>query len=294
MFDVSFNEEKITFVNTKTAKAESIVLLDRVDDVEAIVAIAGEQKAAEKASVKAISLLCSIMDNPRLDGWKGITPINETIPKELKQAIRELETEHIKPIFSKYHADKGATPAKIEQLWQAYAGFLRQGGSYANAKSKVTAYFAHCGKLPVTDNGKLLPLAAIERLLQNAKESAPKNAPSGIAGKLMKLAEEVENRNESTVIGDIASAIQSLRAMLATFEGLEREALDSAMLKYQASTPGDVTALADNAISKAQRAFNELQTQWEEGLISDGEFAAKAHELGYDVDIKEEEEIAPF
>lgn len=300
MFDVSVNESKIVFVNTKTSKAETIDLLDRVPDLEAIVAIQGEQRAAQKASVKAISLLCSILDNPRLDGYKGITPINESIPPELKSAIRDLETEYIRPIFTGYHASKGATPAKVEQLWQEYATSLRKGGSYANAKSKVTAYFAHCGKLPIADNGKLLPLSAIEKLLQNAKEAAPKPEPKGISGKLVAIANDLDKRTETTILGDIPSAVAALKAMLATFEGLEREALESAMVKHAAQTPGHInpdyvppTNAAANVVDNAMLSskFEALKKQWEDGVIDDVTFQIKAEELGYSVDLVEESPI---
>ena len=269
MFEVSYNDGNVIFTNPKTSKSEKIALLDAMDTPEAIRAISSEQRAAVSASRAAVSLLAVILDNPRLDGFKGVTPIRENIPKELKEAIRELETEYLKPAFVAIHSEKGAKPATIEKQWQGFAGDLRKGGSYAVAKGKVTAYFAHCGKLPKADNGKLLSVAAIDKLLQNAKEAAGKNEDTGIAGRLLKLCAEVENRTESTKLGDPASAIASLKMMLATFEGLQRENIEAAMVKHEAQTPGlvnpdytpPVKESAEKAISKAKGGSKEKQAE---------------------------------
>ena len=121
MFDISFNDKSAVFVSTKTNKAESIPLFKSMSTIDAIRALDKEAKAAESASRAAVSLLSVMLNNPRLDGYKGVTPIRENIPKELKAAVRELEVETLKPDFVKYHTDKGAKPATVEQLWQDYA-----------------------------------------------------------------------------------------------------------------------------------------------------------------------------
>lgn len=255
-FEVSFNDKNIIFVNTKTGKAEPIALMESMDDGEAIQALAKENKARESGSRASVSLLAHILDNPRFDGYKGQTPINEALPKELKDAMREAEGEFMKPIFMAHHEAKGAKPGTVAKLWDEYIGALRAGSSYAVAKGKVLAYFAHCGKLPMADNGKLLTVAAIDKLLAMAKEGAEKPENQGIAGKLLKLAGDIENRTETTVMGDPATAVAALKSMLATFEGLLRESLEETPDSAGTPTHPDVSKMAAAALRKVSRDAN--------------------------------------
>jgi len=250
MLEVSYSATHVVFVNPKNSKSEKLALMDAMDTNEAIRAIVSEQKAAVSASRGAVSLLAAILDNRRLDGYKGQTPINEKIPKELKEAIREMEVEYLKPAFESLHTSKGAKPATVQKLWDAYAKELRSGGSYAVAKGKVTAYFAHCGELP-THDGKLLSVAAVDKLLANAKEAAGKPAEQGISGILRDLAEKVEKRSESTKLGDVGAAVHALKAMLATYESMLREEGQAALVKYENTNTGDVTQAAKAVIVKA-------------------------------------------
>ena len=259
MFNVSYNDTAVIFVNAKTNKAETMALLDVMPDADAIGAIRKEQNAAISASHAAVSLLSHILNNPRLDGYKGQTPINEAIPKELKAAIRELETEYLKPVFCKPHADKGAKPATIEKLWQEFSEGLRSGGSYAVAKGKVTAYFAHCGKLPTTDNGKLLTVAAIEKLLQNAREGAPKREDTGLAGKIVELASELDSADNSK-LGDMPTAIAALKAMLARYETVATAHAEALTRVHQQTGATDTKGQAAAVIGKMQRAPAPAET----------------------------------
>ena len=252
-FEVSYNESSIVFLNTKTGKADKLALMDVMPDGDAVGALERENRARESGSRASVSLLATILNNPRFDGYKGATPIGENIPKELKDAMREAEAEFMKPLFMARHEGKGAKPGTVAKLWDEYIGALRAGSSYAVAKGKVLAYFAHCGKLPTTDSGKLLTVAAIDKLLAIAKEAAEKPENQGIAGKLAKLAEEIQNRTESTVIGDPATAVHALKSMLATFEGLLRESQEMALAQWEAKTAGDVQQAAAAVVKKASK-----------------------------------------
>jgi hypothetical protein len=250
-FEVSYNDKNVIFVNVKTGKADPIALIDPMTSGDAVRALQRENSARESGSRAAVSLLTEILKNPRFDGYRGVTPIHESIPKELKDAMREAEGEYMKPLFVAAHEEKGAKPATVAKLWDEYIGALRAGSSYAVAKGKVLAFYAHLGRLPVTDNGKLLSVAAIDKLLAMAKEDAQKPTAQGIAGKLVSLASQVRERTEKTEMGDPSEAIHALREMLATFEGLQREANEAALVAYEARTTGDVTAQASAAIAAA-------------------------------------------
>src|SRR3990167_8581563 len=110
MFDISYAADAVTFVNTKTLKAEKIDLFEAFDDIEAIRVLDKEFKGRKNASNAAVSLLSKLLNNPRLDGYKGTCPINENIPAELKQAVRDLETKYFEPLFSAPLAAKGMKP----------------------------------------------------------------------------------------------------------------------------------------------------------------------------------------
>lgn len=287
-FDISYSDDSVTFVNTKTQKAEKLELFTALDDAEAIRIVNGEIKARDNVSKAAVSLLSHLLDNPRLDEYKGLTPINELVPNDLKSAIRDLETEYLKPRFSAPLEAKGNTPATIEKQWQLFAAGLREGGGYANAKSRVIKYFAHMGSLPIASNGKCITVAAIDKILANELQKVAPTVNEGIAGKLVKLSSEIGNRKETTDLGDYPTAIAALKSMLATYEGLYREALED-----MTSLIGNKSLIeaAQAVVTKAAEAdtIEGLQAQYDNGQISEAELISCAAVLGYELAPEEEE-----
>ena len=250
---VTFTEDFIVFMDSK-GSTEKLALMDAMNDADSIHAIGKEMKAAGSASQGAVSLLSRMLNVARLDEYKGKTPANESVPNTLKAAIREIETEYLRPIFMKYHTDKGAKESTAAKQWDEYAAGLKAGGSYAVAKSEVTKYFAICGKLPVCDNGKLLSVAAIKKLLSEARKGLSPTEKPGIADKLISLSLELQDRTEKTVLGDTASAIAALKAMLKTFEALQRADMEAAQEAHTLKTTGNVGEAASSVIGKMQRA----------------------------------------
>jgi hypothetical protein len=246
-FDVSFSDDAVTFVNTKTNKAEKLAMMDVMDNVTAIRAIRSEQNAAVSASHGAVSLLSIIMDNPRLDEYRGTCPIDSSVPNELKAAIRELETEFLKPLFIQPLLDKGAKPATAEKQWQDYAKGLKEGGSYAVAKGHITKLFAYTGKLP-KHGIKLLTVAAIKKLLENLEK--PEQEKLGIAGKLVALS--LELRKENSEEGSALSAIAALKAMLVFYEAREAENAQAAQAAHEVTIVGDVAASENNIAAQSK------------------------------------------
>ena len=287
-FDISYSDDSVTFVNTKTQKAEKLELFTALDDAEAIRIVNGEIKARDNVSKAAVSLLSHLLDNPRLDEYKGLTPINELVPNDLKSAIRDLETEYLKPRFSAPLEAKGNTPATIEKQWQLFAAGLREGGGYANAKSRVIKYFAHMGSLPIASNGKCITVAAIDKILANELQKVAPTVNEGIAGKLVKLSSEIGNRKETTDLGDYPTAIAALKSMLATYEGLYREALEDMTTLIGNKS---LTEAAQAVVTKAAEAdtIEGLQAQYDNGQISEDELISRADVLGYKLAPEEEE-----
>jgi PBP1b-binding outer membrane lipoprotein LpoB len=237
-------------------------------DIDAIRIVNGEIKARDNVSKASVSLLSHLLDSPRLDEYKGKTPINELIPNDLKSAIRDIETEYLKPIFSAPMIEKGNTMATIEKQWQLFASGLREGGGYANAKSRVIKYFAHIGKLPLAENGKCLTVASIDKILSNEMSKVVPDVKGGIADKLVKLSLEIENRKETTDLGDYVTAIASLKSMLATYEGLYRETLENLTMAIGNTNLQNV---AQMAIAKASEkpSIESIDAQYQNGQIDD-------------------------
>lgn len=216
-FEVSFSDTAITFVNSKTQKAEKADLFEVMDDQKAFNLVKKEINGQEGASRGAVSLLYKIITNTtRLDAYRGKTPANESAPSELKAVLRELEGQFFRPMFP--------NTATGETDYGVFMGKLKAGGSYATAKNAVVSYFAKAGKTPIYDNGKLLTVAAINKLLSNMDK--PENPKLGIAGKLVALSLELNDRGDKTELGDLPTGIAALKAMLATYEGLYREQLE--------------------------------------------------------------------
>jgi hypothetical protein len=248
-FEVLVSENKITFVDDK-GRAEGFELSDKMTDIDSVNSIKNEQKAARVASVGALSLLCNILKSPRIDGYKGTCPANEPVANELKAAIRELEIEHIKPVFCDGLIQRGMTAGTVEKHWQEYATGLKSGGSYANAKSAATQYFAICGKLPETDSGKLISIAALKKLVQIEKDKVSPEAKKTVADKLVDLKELVNNRTEALEMGSPVVALIALNELRAVFEGLNREAVEAAAVIYEHQVIGNVNDAADKVIAK--------------------------------------------
>lgn len=295
MFEISYSDDAITFVNVKTNKAEKLSLFDAMPDLDAIRVVNSEIKGRDSASKASVSLLSHLLNSPRLDGYKGTCPLNEAIPKELKSAIRDIETEYLKPIFCAPLVAKKATPATVEAQWQGFAQGLREGGSYANTKSRVMAYFSHMGMLPITSNGKLLTVAAIDKILMNEKEKLAKPATNeGIAGKLVKLSLEIEIRTEKTELGDFSTAIAALNAMLDTYQGLQREVLEKmtslignvSLDSLDSKVCGVIAkAMAQESTPVDDDSEESLTTAWNAGQMDDAQFSARMSAIGIDVEI---------
>jgi hypothetical protein len=283
---ISYTADQIIIVDDKN-KAEKLDLFEVIPDVDAIKTIRKEQAASKHASVGALTLLAHMLDNPRFDAYKGTTPFNEKITPEFRGALRDIEVEYMKPIFVADLEAKGQTPATIEKQWQGYSADLRT-GTYALVKSYVSKLFCHMGKLPLHE-GKLLPINAIKTILEQAKPESPET--EGIAGRLMKIASDVENRTEKTTLGDIATAVAALKSMLATFEGLQREENERLTMLHSDGVIGVTQA----AIAQAQAvpSVDAIEAMHDNGQIDDTTYQIMMLEH-HNIDIVFEDDTAPL
>lgn len=286
-FTFSFNDSQVVITDAKN-NAEKIDLIDKLETIESLKAISHEQNAAVKASAGALSLLADMLQDPRFDFYKGNCPINEKIPREFNLALREKISEYMKPAFIADKMAKGAKQSTADNQWIQFSAGLNT-GSFSNAKTWAGKFFCQLGKLPTTDNGKLLPLRAIIKMLENAKIPSENE---GIAGKLVKLSSEVESRTEKTDLGEYATAIAALKSMLATYEGLYRESLEA--LSALAINP-DIQNQAQSVIVKAQEkpSIESIEALHDNGQIDDTTYAIMMLEH-HNIEVVFEEDEAPF
>lgn len=267
-YSFSFEESRVVIVNDATNKVDDkLELLDKVDHLSAFKTLTQGRKADAKASDVAISLLADVLANPRLDGYKGQTPLNEVVPNVLKSAVREVELEIFKPEFVNNLLAKGQTQTQADLAWDKFKADELNTGSYSNAKSHAIKMFAYMGQLPVAPNGKLLPLHAIKRMLETFMQAKETPENEGIAGKLVKLASDIDKRTEKTDLGDFVTAIAALKSMLATYEGLYREQVEHIT---QLHSDG-VLAHASDAMAKAMEkpSIESIEAMRDNGQIDD-------------------------
>lgn len=262
-FTFSYNENQVVITDSKN-NAETIPLLDKLDTIDSLRAIGKEQYASIKASVGALSLLSEMLADSRFDFYKGNTPINEKPVKEFNSALRDKIQEYMKPVFIADSIAKGAKPANADNQWQIYASGLNT-GSFSNAKTWAVKFYCQLGKLPVLENGKLLPLRAIIKMLEDAKQPSENE---GISAKLVKLSSEIDKRTEKTNLGDYPTAISALKSMLNTYEGLYCESLETLTMLHQTN---GVATIANNAMLKP--SIESLDAMHENGQIDDTTYA---------------------
>jgi hypothetical protein len=262
---VSFNEKSVVFTDDKN-KSMSFELLEDMADDECIRAIGKELRAQGSASQGAVALLTRLLDQPRFDGYKGVTPWNEAIPAEFKGAVRTAEDEYIKPLFFAQHGnpnphagvavDKLTTEQKNERkkyaavsgMLDTYLKDMRAGGSYAVARGVVLEWFAKGGSRPIAENGKLYSVAALKKLIAlEKKANTPEQEDTGIAGKLFALSGEVARHEGSdwSFMGDPATALAAIHALRLKYEELLTEQAE------QATETAGIAGLADDAIAAA-------------------------------------------
>ena len=272
---VTFNEKAVVFTDDKN-KSQSFELLDDMADDECIKAIGKELRAQGSASQGAVAMLTRLLDQPRFDGYKGVTAWNEAIPAEFKGAVRTAEDEYIKPLFFAMHGDPiphagvpadKLTPeqkadrkkyAQVSGMLDTYLKDMRAGGSYAVARGVVLEWFAKGGSRPIAENGKLYSVAALKKLIAlEKKANTPEQEDTGIAGKLFALSGEVARHEGSdwSFMGDPATALAALHMLRDKYEELLTAQAE------QATETAGVHAAAAAVIQDAQSLTGEALMQ---------------------------------
>jgi hypothetical protein len=222
-FSFSYDGDSVVIMNEQSKKLDDkLTLVKHVELSVAFRTLTRGRQADEKASDVAISMLAQLLDDSAiLSEYKGKTPANEKVDSRFNAAMRDAENDIFKRAFVDAHISKGATAAKADQLWQDFRKSELSTGSYSNAKSFVAKLWCHAGLSPVAPNGDLLPLHAIRRMYESWKDGQDNiGGKKTISARLQALRDELENSPSEETIGELATAIASLKWMLATCETL--------------------------------------------------------------------------
>lgn len=259
-FEVSYGDDKIVFTDIKAGKAEGFAFFKPMTDKDAVKELRKEVDGRSNISRAVLSLAVQFMQHTRLSAYAGKTEMQHAIPKEFKAALRDVESEFIRPMVLESLAKNQTDDEKALQA-DKYMSELRSGGVYPVVKNMVTQYFVYCGKLPCVYNsdgtpntGKLLSMDAMKRLIALKRETLVPDT-SGYkdkyVGRIVALSEDFNKRNteKNPAIDEVKSAIAALKAMLASYEGMAREIQGST-----SGTASKVVAVAKAVIGKAQSA----------------------------------------
>ena len=256
---VTFENEKVVFLNVKTEKVEGFSYFEHIDGQSAARELRKEIDGRGKQTKAALSILIEVLQSTRLAGYQGKTELNSGLPKEFKQAMREAESSHTRPLWlsilpKSMPDDEKATTA------DRYQSELWAGGVYSNVKAVVSAYFCQVGRLPcmynedgTPDTDKLLSTDALKRLIANAKAELPKTGNDGykniVVRRIMAAADEFNSRDKTKKpdIVETKAAIAALETMLKAYRVIENE---YAELRTKAG--GSVSDIVKGTISKAQ------------------------------------------
>ena len=296
LFNEIISDTSIIFENVKAnskgvQERKEFALTDHVDPSQVLRILHREAKTAESASAGSVSLLVDILQSTSaLDGYKGTCQHHERVPSEFNQALRSMEERFLDKLFldSDIPAHKNMTEAQRMKAVQTELTGMRK-GSYSQARTHVANMFCKLGKLPVAPNGKLFTVAAITKMVDNALYASRGEKDNSLSAKLAAHAKALRERGESFEIGDNPTAIAALKEMLATYEGLEREASER-LTALNAGHMIDIANQASVAVSKASEvpSMESLDAMYENGQLSLIDYQIKAKSF-HNVDIVVEE-----
>lgn len=202
----------------------------------------------------SLSACGAILTNPILATWANLGDAKVgKLTKEYKAAFREAETAYFRQLAKDGEFNAGLK-LTIDANLQKWLSTLRADSNYEAAKGMASRYHFLAGKSCVTTSGYCVPMEVMAAEVDNMKDKTA--IDSSIGAQLVALATEVRNRNEKTKLVSeqcgFATVLATLREIQATFEGLQREAVELANHRKAIPTEHhDVVKLSTAAERKA-------------------------------------------
>ena len=265
VLSVTATDAGLIFIDPKDNKVVERADFEKADEPQAAIkALRAEVNARGNATRAALSLLVNVLDSTRMNGYKAMVKQNERIPAPIKSAMREAEDIYLKPLLvdslPKSHSDQ----QKLE-AWDAWINELRQPGIYARVRGVCLKYFTVHGRLPCAYDAehnphkeKLLPVSAMEKLMQNEAARNPPatpdhSIPSEIGRLIARMAEEKEKLSIETmqlIIDRCASFAQEAKELM----NLRNQAMTEALHGLKPQEPAPAKELLTTPTKPAEKA----------------------------------------
>lgn len=274
--EVLFNAENHTWqIQVKDAQgntrvSDKVVSMEPMETVAAVRVFLGLAKDAPNKRLGAMTLLSVILSefHEMVAPWQGTADVHKGIPNELKGQFRDCEGKFFERYMDPKHPEHeqfiGRLPTadgrgneltiagklNRQAQFQAFLTNTRAEPTYNNAKNVVLGYFAYYGKMPVGDDGRLIPPEIMTVLVRNAR--IVEQADNSFKGRLSTLYRVLcadSEEGEKPTDAELPAVTAMLQEMLVKAKELESSAAQRAQ---ELRKPGDVVGITEASIAKAQ------------------------------------------
>lgn len=253
---ISYNDEYVIFTDDKN-NSEKLAFQTPDSPDDALRVMRKEVEMRVNASRAFTSVLLQILQNPRMETYRGKTQVGQKIPPVVMSAMRECEDEYLKPHFFAI-LPKSMKETEKHAEWDNFISELRKPGSWNTTRSNVMKYFAHMGKLPCLYHAdspvldKMLTLGAMDRILALAKQGAVGNTPDNSLGaKLEKLSTELDSKETTLTLEQTERALRAVAALATKLNALRTD-LNSQATEHAQQLAGKAVQGAQQGAPKAQ------------------------------------------
>lgn len=234
---------------------------------------------ADKASTKrvgAVSLLTRIMQEglARIEAWQGKGDASKGLDNELKGAFQKCEDKYFEKYMDVAHPDHPLFVGRLPKLdsrgnpleidgkltpakqFEAFLTATRKEPTYAANKNTILSYFSFCGKLPLSDDGTLVPPEVMAQEVQNARVIVPKD--NSFKARLWEMRNELLDEAKVPPGDDLPAILRTLREMTDYAQQLENIHAARLTAAGGARVGDSVQARSDEAIRKAQESTGRV------------------------------------
>jgi hypothetical protein len=253
-----------------TDKEESITPMDEADAAKTF---ALHAKDAPRKRIAALTLLSAILAefHSKVAAWQGTLDPHKGLPNELKGAFLDCETAYFRKFMEATHPAHAVFVSSLpttdgrgneltvmgklnqEAQFQAFLTITRKDPSYGNAKNTVLGYFGYIGKLPMGEDGRLIPPEFMSQLVRNVRiiEQGDRSFRAMLGILHRTLVQGADEGQEKPTDDDLPTIVAMLREMYEAAQEQERAAAERARQRVHV---GDIAKNGQTMIERAQEA----------------------------------------
>jgi hypothetical protein len=208
-------------VSGKVKDAEQYTGVKPMKEQEVGQILQADYKANGNRRLAWLTVLASVMANPRLDAYKGKGDrSNGKTSPEFRAAVRESEGEYLRKLVKdgavKLHVGKEDNP---DAVFQGFATSVREDKNYSNVKATVMKYFAFVGAAPMTKSGYLVPVPVMAMEVQNILDQFKEPVDTSYSAQI-KAIQEALDKETSPSAEELAKALPEANRLFATIKGI--------------------------------------------------------------------------